>query len=72
MVNVGKDVTAVAEEFKKRKVLVGRKFPPMNNWLRVSVGTGPEMARFISSFKEIFPAGGVKTPKKEAAKAAGA
>jgi len=27
------------EDFKKRKVLVGRKFPPMNNWLRVSVGT---------------------------------
>lgn len=73
MVNVGKDVTAVAEEFKKRKVLVGRKFPPMNNWLRVSVGTEPEMARFMAAFKELFPAGGVKTPKKEsAAKGAGA
>jgi len=34
MVDVGKDVAAVAEDFKKRKVLVGRKFPPMNNWLR--------------------------------------
>jgi histidinol-phosphate aminotransferase len=72
MVNVGKDVTAVAEDFKKRMVLVGRKFPPMNNWLRVSVGTEPEMARFMAAFKEMFPAGGIKTPKKEAAKEASA
>ena len=66
MVNVGKDVTAVAEDFKKRKVMVGRKFPPMNNWLRVSVGTELEMARFTAAFKELFPAGGIKTEKKEA------
>jgi len=61
MVHVGRDVTQVAEDFKKRSVLVGRKFPPMNNWLRVSVGTEPEMARFVAAFKEIFPAGGIKT-----------
>jgi histidinol-phosphate aminotransferase len=60
MVNVGRDVTPVAEEFRKRGVLVGRKFPPMNNWLRVSVGTEPEMVKFMAAFKEIFPAGGQK------------
>ena len=65
MVDVGKDVTSVAEDFKKRKVLVGRKFPPMNNWLRVSIGTEPEMTRFTATFKELFPAGGIKKPKKE-------
>jgi histidinol-phosphate aminotransferase len=64
MVNVGRDVTAVAEEFKKRKVLVGRKFPPMNNWLRVSIGTEQEMAAFMAAFKEQFPAGGIRTSKK--------
>ena len=69
MVDVGKDVAAVAEDFKKRKVLVGRKFPPMNNWLRVSVGTEPEMTRFTAAFKELFPAGGVKKTKKEAKEA---
>ncbi|MEK6285006.1 MAG: aminotransferase class I/II-fold pyridoxal phosphate-dependent enzyme [Acidobacteriota bacterium] len=69
MIDVGKDVTAVAEDFKKRKVLVGRKFPPMNNWLRVSVGTDPEMARFMTAFKELFPAGGIKKAKKEAKEA---
>jgi histidinol-phosphate aminotransferase len=72
MVDVGKDVTAVAEDFKKRKVLVGRKFPPMNNWLRVSIGTEPEMARFMTAFKEMFPAGGIKPARKESVKGAGA
>ncbi|PYT07644.1 MAG: hypothetical protein DMF60_06675 [Acidobacteria bacterium] len=72
MVDVGKDVTAVGEDFKKRKILVGRKFPPMNNWLRVSVGTEPEMTRFMTAFKEMFPAGGIKKAKKEAVKGAGA
>ena len=65
MVNVGRDVTGVAEDFKKRFVLVGRKFPPMNNWLRVSVGTEPEMDKFMGVFKDLFPAGGIKTTKKE-------
>jgi histidinol-phosphate aminotransferase len=64
MVDVGKDVTAVADDFKKRKILVGRKFPPMNNWLRVSIGTEPEMVRFMAAFKEMFPAGGIKKAKK--------
>jgi histidinol-phosphate aminotransferase len=60
MVNVGRDITPVIEEFRKRKVMVGRKFPPMNNWLRVSIGTEPEMARFMTAFKEIFPPGSNK------------
>jgi len=46
----------VAEEFKKRGVLVGRPFPPMNQHLRVSVGSADEMNRFMAAFKEIFPA----------------
>jgi len=60
MVNVGRDVVPVAEEFQKLGVLVGRRFPPMNNWLRVSIGTEPEMDRFITAFKQLFPSGGIK------------
>jgi histidinol-phosphate aminotransferase len=56
MVHVGRDVVPVAEEFKKRGVLVGRPFPPMNQHLRVSVGSADEMNRFMTAFKEIFPA----------------
>jgi hypothetical protein len=41
----------------------------MNNWLRVSIGTEPEMTRFMAAFKELFPAGGIKKTKKEAKEA---
>jgi histidinol-phosphate aminotransferase len=57
MVNIKKDAAEAGEEFKKRGVLVGRKFPPMDQWLRVSVGAPEEMKRFMNAFKEIFPAG---------------
>src|SRR5438128_4328385 len=56
MVNVKKDVTGVGEEFLKKGFVVGRKFPPMNEWLRVSVGTDDEMKGFMKTFKDLFPA----------------
>jgi histidinol-phosphate aminotransferase len=55
MVNIKKDVTPVAEEFLKRGLVIGRKFPPMNEFMRVSVGTEPEMDVFMKAFKELFP-----------------
>jgi histidinol-phosphate aminotransferase len=54
MVNVKRDVGEVANEFRQRGVLVGRRFPPLNDWLRVSVGTDEEMQRFTAAFKQIF------------------
>src|SRR5207249_4879513 len=56
MVHIGRDVQPVIEEFREKKVLVGRPFPPMTKHLRVSVGTEDEMDRFVKAFKEIFPA----------------
>jgi histidinol-phosphate aminotransferase len=57
MVHVRRDVDRVIEEFEKRGVLVGRKFPPMNEHLRVSIGTPAEMDRFMAAFKAIFGVG---------------
>jgi len=57
MVHVRRDVVPVIEEFKKKQVAVGRPFPPMTQHLRVSIGTEAEMGRFLTAFKEIFPAG---------------
>jgi histidinol-phosphate aminotransferase len=51
----GRDVQPVIEEFRTRKILVGRPFPPMTKHLRVSVGMPEEMDRFMKAFKEIFP-----------------
>ncbi|MBI4503283.1 MAG: aminotransferase class I/II-fold pyridoxal phosphate-dependent enzyme [Gemmatimonadetes bacterium] len=56
MVHVRRPVGPVADEFKKKKVLVGRPFPPMTEHLRVSVGNPDEMRRFMTAFKEIMAA----------------
>src|SRR5471032_2058453 len=55
MVHIGREVQPVIEEFKAKKVLVGRPFPPMTTHMRVSIGTADEMAQFMTAFKEIFP-----------------
>jgi histidinol-phosphate aminotransferase len=53
MVNLRRPVPPVIQEFKKKGVLVGRPFPPLTEHLRVSVGTGEEMSRFLTAFREI-------------------
>jgi histidinol-phosphate aminotransferase len=55
MVHIGREIAPVIEEFKAKKVLVGRPFPPMTTHMRVSIGTADEMAQFMTAFKEIFP-----------------
>ena len=54
MVHIKRPVQPVIEEFRKKNVLVGRPFPPLNESLRVSVGTPDEMTRFMVAFKEVF------------------
>lgn len=44
------------DAFKGRKILVGRKFPSLPTWLRVSVGTPDEMAAFVAALRELAPA----------------
>jgi len=56
MVAIGREVQPVIQDFATKKVAVGRPFPPMTKHLRVSIGTADEMARFMTAFKEIFPA----------------
>jgi histidinol-phosphate/aromatic aminotransferase/cobyric acid decarboxylase-like protein len=54
MVNVRTDAAPVIEEFWRKKVLVGREFPPMTKFLRVSLGTDEEMKRFSAAFRQIL------------------
>ena len=56
MVSIGREIQPVIDEFRAKKVLVGRPFPPMTTHMRVSIGTAEEMDRFTKAFKEIFPA----------------
>lgn len=56
MVDVGEDVEAISFDFEKHGILVGRKFPPYDTLLRISMGTEEEMNRFVAAFKAILPA----------------
>lgn len=56
MVDVGGDVAPVIQAFRARKILVGRKFPSLPTWLRVTVGKRDEMAAFLAALPEIVPA----------------
>jgi histidinol-phosphate aminotransferase len=57
MVHLKRPVQPIVEEFRKRKVLVGRPFPPLLEHLRVSIGTPDEMGRFMVAFREILANG---------------
>ncbi len=55
MIDVGGDVTPVIESFRSRKIFVGRKFPSLPNWLRVSIGTRDQVEAFNVALSEIVP-----------------
>jgi histidinol-phosphate aminotransferase len=54
MVHLKRPIVPVIEEFRKKGVLVGRPFPPLNESLRVSIGTPDEMSRFMVAFRSIL------------------
>jgi len=56
MIDAGGDVAPLIESFRQRRIFVGRKFPSLSNWLRVSMGTKPEMQAFVDALRTIAPA----------------
>lgn len=57
MIDMGTDVQPVIDAFRARKILVGRRFPSIPNFLRVSIGTQSEIEQFAAALREIAPAG---------------
>lgn len=55
MIDVGGDVTPLIAAFKEKKILVGRKFPSLPNWLRITIGKPEEVQAFAAALKEIAP-----------------
>lgn len=53
MIDMRREVKPVIAAFKDKKVQVGRLFPPLPNHLRVTIGTRPQMERFLAAFKEL-------------------
>ena len=54
LMHTGRPAAEVRNAFREKGVAVGRDFPPMLDWLRVSIGTEEEMERFMTGLKEIF------------------
>jgi histidinol-phosphate aminotransferase len=54
MVNLRQPVAPVIDALAKRGVLVGREFPAMPTFLRVTLGTAAEMTRFYPAFREVM------------------
>jgi histidinol-phosphate aminotransferase len=54
MVHIKRPIQPTIDEFRKKGVLVGRPFPPLNESMRISIGTPDEMARFMVAFREIL------------------
>ena len=53
MMDVGRPVTPVIEQFQKKGVLVGRPFPPLETYLRVSFGRPEDMKAFWHAWDQI-------------------
>jgi len=46
MMNTYHPAEEIIEKFHKQNVLIGRRFPPMDTYIRVSLGTPEEMKAF--------------------------
>lgn len=54
MVNVRRDVKTVIDACKKDGVLIGRPFPPLTTWARISIGTMEEMERALGVLRGVL------------------
>jgi histidinol-phosphate aminotransferase len=55
MIDVGQDVDPLVAAFKARGIRVGRRFPAMPNFLRISIGLDREMDAFVAGLRAIVP-----------------
>jgi histidinol-phosphate aminotransferase len=44
----------MTELMKKENILIGRPFPPMYNWARISTGTMDKMKLFSNTLKKVM------------------
>ena len=49
----GRDIREIQAAMKKQNVLVGRPFPPLTNWCRISTGTIEETEVFCKRIRAV-------------------
>jgi histidinol-phosphate aminotransferase len=57
MIDLRREVRPVISDLRQRGVEVGRVFPALPNFLRVTIGTQPEMETFIKEFRTVISSG---------------
>ena len=56
MVDIRRDVRPFMEALRAKGVYIGRPFPPLTNWARISVGTQAEMAKALPIILDVLEA----------------
>ena len=54
MIDLRREVRPTIAALRNHGVEVGRLFPALPNFLRVTIGTSPEMKLFLTAFKEVM------------------
>ncbi len=54
MIDLRRPVKPMIAAMRERNVQVGRVFPPLPNFMRVTIGTRPQMEAFVSNFREVM------------------
>jgi histidinol-phosphate aminotransferase len=54
LVNIRRDAQQFAKDCLADGIAVGRPFPPLTDWSRITIGTEHEMRRAIEVFREVL------------------
>jgi histidinol-phosphate aminotransferase len=54
MIDLGKPARPISSALRGRNIEVGRIFPALPNFLRVTIGTRPQMESFVAAFREVI------------------
>ncbi len=52
--HTGRPIRGLISDMEKKGVLIGRPFPPLTDWCRISTGTIDETKQFCKALKEVF------------------
>ena len=56
MMDAGRPAPPIIDAFKQRNILIGRPFPPMDNFVRISLGLPDDMKAFWSVWDDVVKA----------------
>ena len=53
-IHTGRDIAEMLQAFREANIMVGRPFPPMTDWMRVSMAKPHEMEYFAQVYRNIL------------------